>query len=477
MIPNMTDNQAPEQEITVNPKDCVFIEMSGDYMKVYVKFVRPEAGEYKPAKEDVMEALAEQKIVYGINEEAIDKLIARPVYNLKIQIGEGTPAIDGADGCVDYFVVTDDEYRPEISEEGDVDFKNLEYFQMVKEGQMLAAMRPPEEGTPGRNVLGNEIAARPGKEAKSPQGKNTSFNEDGSVLFSNCDGIVSFVGETVNINDVMHISGDVDSSTGNINFSGDVIVEGNVCEGFEIHAGGNVLIKGHAESCIVETGGDMQIARGINGDDDTRINVAGSFHALYVEHSNLTVKGDIFAESIIDSNVTCEGNIDLSNSGKGVLIGGTTNIKGELVVRNLGNDNERVTTVNIMGIENSKEADLMKMRNDKDECVKNLERLRNEKKKLNFALLDGEDAAAEAKAKELDMRMNLIQSKIEEYTEKIAAAKEKWSVEYIGCVICKSRLYYGSRIYFGEQRFQFDSDYLDCCRIMWSEGEILNVTL
>lgn len=475
---NLPKEQAEAQEAEqLNPMDFIEVETSQDSMKLFVKFIKPPKGqEFTPTKELVMEAIEAAGVVFGVKEDLIEKLIARPIYNIKIQVGEGEPAKEGKDGFVDYYVVKDSEYKPEVNEDEDVDFKNLDYFQMVTKGQMLAYIHFPETGADGKDLFGRELPGRDGKEAKSPAGKNTELNEDGTMLYSACDGIVNYVGDTVNINDVIHIAGNVDNNTGNINFSGDVIIEGDVSEGFAVTAGGSIIVKGVVESCQIEAGGDVQIVKGVNGGDGSNIKVGGDLRSPYIEHAKVDVGGDILAESIIESDVTCEGDIDISNAGKGVLVGGTVNVKGNLVVKTLGNENERITNIKIIGIETGIQDEITSLNVEKETALKNVEKLKSARRKIFQPMLE-EDSPVAQQIKQIDTQVNMLLDKIDETSKKIQELKDKWSYEYHGGIVCKGKMFYGTRIYFGEQRYQFNTESLDHCRIYWEEGEIINANL
>ena len=475
---NLPKEQAEAQEVEqLNPMDFIEVETSQDSMKLFVKFIKPPKGqEFTPTKELVMEAIEAAGVVFGVKEDLIEKLIARPIYNIKIQVGEGEPAKEGKDGFVDYYVVKDSEYKPEVNEDEDVDFKNLDYFQMVTKGQMLAYIHFPETGADGKDLFGRELPGRDGKEAKSPAGKNTELNEDGTMLYSACDGIVNYVGDTVNINDVIHIAGNVDNNTGNINFSGDVIIEGDVSEGFAVTAGGSIIVKGVVESCQIEAGGDVQIVKGVNGGDGSHIKVGGDLRSPYIEHAKVDVDGDILAESIIESEVTCEGDIDISNAGKGVLVGGTVNVKGNLVVKTLGNENERITNIKIIGIETGIQDEITSLNVEKETALKNVEKLKSARRKIFQPMLE-EDSPVAKQIKQIDTQVNMLLDKIDEISKKIQELKDKWSYEYHGGIVCKGKMFYGTRIYFGDQRYQFNTESLDHCRIYWEEGEIINANL
>jgi hypothetical protein len=72
--------------------------------------------------------------------------------------------------------------------------------------------------------------------------------DDESQLIANIDGVLHRQRNTVSIHEVMHIASDIDFATGNIHFGGDVHIDGNVLDLFEIHADGDVAVHGLIEA-------------------------------------------------------------------------------------------------------------------------------------------------------------------------------------------------------------------------------------
>ena len=85
-------------------------------------------------------------------------------------------------------------------------------------------------------------------------------------LIATQDGHLTFAHEAFQVSPLLEIQGDVDYSTGNIDFSGDVHICGDVRENFTVHAQGTVTVDGLVEAATVEAGGDLVIARGVVGD-------------------------------------------------------------------------------------------------------------------------------------------------------------------------------------------------------------------
>ena len=67
---------------------------------------------------------------------------------------------------------------------------------------------------------------------------------------------------------MLDIPGNVDFSTGSINFLGDINIKGDVLSGFTVRAMGNIHVDGVIEAgSAVEAGGDLVVVKGILGDE------------------------------------------------------------------------------------------------------------------------------------------------------------------------------------------------------------------
>jgi len=75
-----------------------------------------------------------------------------------------------------------------------------------------------------------------------PKGKNVEISEDGQSLIAGIDGQVNYIDGKVSVFANYEVPADVDNSTGNISFVGNVIIRGNVLSGFTVEAGGSVEV-------------------------------------------------------------------------------------------------------------------------------------------------------------------------------------------------------------------------------------------
>ena len=188
--------------------------------------------------------------------------------------------------------------------------------------QEICHLIKPTEGEPGRTVLDQEIPAKSGKNVPLPQGRNTEISEDGTQLLASIAGSVEFTGRSFQVKPVLEISGNVDFSTGDLDFLGDINICGNVLSGFTVRAMGNIHIAGVVEAgSTIEAGGDLAVVKGILGDGTTTVQVHRSIFSKYVENATISVRENLQTDCIIGSSIYCGGEV-LVQSGRGVIMGG-----------------------------------------------------------------------------------------------------------------------------------------------------------
>lgn len=451
------------------------VTASDDGMTGFVKLVKQGENPPPATKEQLMEALHSNRIQYGIKESSVEKLAARPIYNIKIEVAKGLAPVNGADGSIVYYVKRDSEYRPEINMEGTVDYKNLDYFQIVKKDQVLAEITKESAGTEGMNVYGGIMPAKNGRPAPSPVGKNTRLVQEDTLLISDCDGVIRFARDTIDVNDMLKINGDVDQLTGNLNFSGDITIEGDVSNGFSVKSGGNIIVKGVVEDATIEAAGNVHISKGINGGGANSIYVGGSLKCKYIEHANIHVEGEISADYIIDSEVTCMGNIVLAGS-RELIVGGDVRVLGELRAKDIGSESERNTRIEVIGIKIMDTETIEKLTKERDELSARVQLLAEKAQQLNQSRMTAGDEVMEqlALAKK---QILVIRDKVDQLNYQIQQAEKNWTMEFPGSILCKRKIYQGVKIYFGEEKFHFELDSIEHCRLFWADGAIIHGTL
>ena len=173
-----------------------------------------------------------------------------------------------------------------------------------------------------------------------PAGKNTLVTADGLSLVAQKTGHVEFVGGKVVVQDTYTVRGDVSSATGNITFSGNVLIQGSVLAGFTIDAIGNVSVRGACEAATIISGGNVSIGEGMNSGS---IRAEGDIKSKYLQNCNVMAGANIYADSVVSCELTCGDSLIISG-GKGSLIGGRCSATNLIECATIGSRNTHVVT-------------------------------------------------------------------------------------------------------------------------------------
>ncbi len=219
-------------------------------------------------------------------------------------VARGTPPLPGRHAEIHYHFDTDPLKVGTLKEGGGIDFKDRGQIPQVAEGSLLAERVPPEEGTPGLDVTGGEIAPPKPRNRKLRKGKGTELSEDGLRLLAALPGRPEISADgKVFVFSEHKIRGDVDLKCGHVDFNGDIQVSGTVQKGFRVRGGS--LAANEVAGAEVDVRGDVVVTGGIIG---ATIRVGGNLRALYVHKSRILAFGDVVLEKeAIDAHVETSG--------------------------------------------------------------------------------------------------------------------------------------------------------------------------
>jgi uncharacterized protein (DUF342 family) len=208
----------------------------------------------------------------------------------------------------------------------------------------------PREGVPGIDVYGLTVMPEKTKEAVPiPMGKGTVMSDDGLHLLADESGQLLILEGKINISPQLEIQGDVNNSTGNIEFNGEVTVRGNVTSGFTVKAKGNIEVGGVCEAAIlISENGSIILSGGAQGGDKAELKAAQDITAKFIEGCKVVAGGNIMADSILKSTVACEGSVTLVGK-NGLLVGGSLVAGQRLTARTIGSPMGTTTEIEVGG--------------------------------------------------------------------------------------------------------------------------------
>jgi len=457
--PKKKDAAEDDGPLSLDAMPCFFI--SSNKLYAWVIVLPPVNGGAELSQDMLYKAMADQRIMYGVDLRLADHLASDEAkyFNLYL-IAKGKPAFDGTNGnIVDAFPRVLPRVL-EVDEFDRVDYTALNLIRNVKEGEEICRLIKPTEGEPGCTVLGQEIPARSGKSVPLPKGRNTEISEDGTLLLASISGDVEFTGHSFQVKPVLDIPGNVDFSTGSINFLGDVNIRGDVLSGFTVRAMGTVQVAGVVEAgSTVEAGGDLIVVKGILGDGTTIIRSHRSIFSKYIENSTIYVRENLQTDCIINSYIYSDGEV-LVRSGRGTIIGGRIWAAKKISASAVGARSECRTAVALGGLPCTnferelvqRELKVLEMELEKLEC-----QLDSTSKSSLLDKTRSKLTVAELKLKQLESE--LADLKIE------ADEKNKGRLE---CGIA----YPGTEISFGDETFRVRQESRQCVATLL-HGEIV----
>lgn len=219
-----------------------------------------------------------------------------------------------------------------------VDYRQRAGRRAVEDGQLLAHLTHPEKGRPGLDVFGRPIPVKNPQRNMIRVGTNVRADkqEDAIYFYATSSGRIRWAAETLAVDNVYTIEGDVCMDTGHIDHPGELVVNGDVLAGFKVHAHGNIEIMGVVEPTDIRAGGDLTVHGGITGAEGNSIKVEGSIEAKYILDANIEAGEDVVVKNeIIHSHVKTRGAVVMP---AGRLIGGETSALRGITVGQAGSD-------------------------------------------------------------------------------------------------------------------------------------------
>ncbi len=333
----------------VSESVSIFVDSEKKYAKG--RFYPPSNNGSKMTKDDIVRALVGSGIKYGLDDQVIDEFLANREYCRDYYLAKATPVAQGKDAYVTYFFNTDLTLKPKRNEDGTVDFHQLDIISHCSKGDLLAELTPVDNGKPGIDVCGNVIRPAKVNNKVMRHGNNVYLSEDGLKMYSSVSGHVSLTDGRVFVSDTYEVPANVDASTGDIAYEGNVLIRGNVITGFTVRAKGDIEVNGVVEGAYLEAGGQIILKRGMQGMNRGVLNAKGNIITKFLENSEVFAGGYVSTESILHSKVAAKGDIIVGGK-RGFVTGGEIRSATNISVKTAGS-HMGTTTLLEVGIDPS----------------------------------------------------------------------------------------------------------------------------
>lgn len=357
------------------------VGVSKDKLEATILMTKPIGGSVLTT-ENIIEILNEKGIIFGIKKDRIEEIVRKKIFDENILVVEGKAPINGEDGRVNYIFSEEcciSTPGTIIDEDGRIDYKNLNRIRNVRAGDLLMEIIPPTDGISGTDIYGQELAAKAGNPANIRRGKNINESEDGLKIYAAKDGEVNFENNTIYVDEVITIEGNIDNETGNIKFNGKINIRGNVKSGFKVEAEGDIEVFGVVESATLISKGSIIIHRGVQGNNQAHLHCLGDFKSRYIENANIRAAASVEADVILHSNIIAKNKV-IATGKKGLIVGGSIKA-GQEVRANILGSNMGTSTIIEVGVDPEEKDKYEGLRSEIEDIDKNID---NSKKAVDL---------------------------------------------------------------------------------------------
>jgi hypothetical protein len=342
------DSREEGDKYLVNVTVTPMVVVPEDRMKAAITVHPPVGDAPELTIEDLLLFLKEAGIVYGIDQRFLNKALEqvnrerKPVIDMVV--AHAMPPINGFDAHLRMGVEIGS-MPGKLRGDGSIDFRERRMFVSVEQGQLIATKINQTSGIPGKNVMGQLIPQKEGRDITIRVTEDAVYNEEDQTVRATKAGVVSIVKDnTIRVSSKQSISGDIDFSTGNIYSKNSVEIGGSVKQDFVVSARGDILVGSDIQSASVNSHGNLIVKGGVVG--NSSINIRGDVDINFIENSTIHAGGNVvIRKSSYYSTIISDGNI--AGDQKAKIVGGTLACSGSLTTGDIGSQTASAANITV----------------------------------------------------------------------------------------------------------------------------------
>lgn len=437
------DNGIPKI-INVSLDGSADVKVSEDSMKVLIDLYPSIEDHPIPTLNDIILKIKKLGIISEINNDLIQQNLNEvkesKLNKLNICVSEGIHPQNGIDGRLENCT----DKKEKLKNFNFDEFYKVNPVISVKNGETIAVVHPPTEGTPGQNVFGNKIDQIPGKEYKIKLGKNTQYDEvDNRRVVAKIDGFVDLTESSIQITDTFTVKGDIDFKSGNIFSKGSLVVTGNVNNEFRLNLSKDIEIGGYVGDAIIESGGSITIKGGFLGKGKGILKANDDIKVRFVENQKVFTRGSLLIDKeALNANLFVKNKI-ASNGSQAVIVGGHAIAGESITINSLGNASESETIVEV-GFDYLKRNSLLSNKEKQSKLFQTLEEV--DKNILEFAQMKRLNDQGREKIKALALEHKKIAAEIDKIKEQNLKITNEIYIPTDSKIIVNGTIYPGVKI-------------------------------
>ncbi|MGB1699689.1 MAG: flagellar assembly protein A, partial [Nannocystaceae bacterium] len=252
------DNSADTPPEVVGSAD-LSIEIAGDLLSARAKV----NGGGRVTEDELSKLLQAKRVVHGVNHTICSRICSQV-----LEVGQSFVVAKGTKPLADLPARLELKFDPDIlagtrRADGTLDFSSRGALKPASADQVIAMELPPQEGTPGKNIRGEEVAfEKDTSKLKWSLGNNVERMDDGSIV-AKIDGVISYEeGGKLDVTKHYEHRNPVDMRSGNLHTEGSITITGDVERNFYVRATEDIEIRGGVVGGSAYACGKIIIGRG-----------------------------------------------------------------------------------------------------------------------------------------------------------------------------------------------------------------------
>jgi len=396
------------------------VEVASDSLTATAEFI-PARGEGRPLSPEYVEhRLSEAGVTNGVLWDVIQDAIAactdekRRIADLTIARGSAPePDLPERIILMDRFAAvareslpdatSDVQQQPEMgsASRSRVDYKAISPYVIVRRGEELGRVEQEMIGTDGLGVNNKQLQRPVAAVLKLEPGKNIEIRDN--EVYALKSGQFQVRGKVFSIEETLEISGEVGYRTGNINFPGNLVLAGEVKDGFRIWVGGSIHAKATVDAHEIFARGEILAAEGIIGRGKATVRAVKKITAKFIENCLVESKSSIYIKnSVVNSKIAALDRVVMGDNGK--IVGSEIRAVEGVTAHQVGNSAEIPTTI-VCGVDFIVERMLSQMQEQHQQLMTRVQALRVQFSDDPQQKLAAQIRAFETRARELSNKM------------------------------------------------------------------------
>ncbi|MBF0243350.1 MAG: DUF342 domain-containing protein [Desulfamplus sp.] len=321
------------EQIHSKSSDAFEVTISSDQLEAKIRLVgdMPEDMTAIRLKELVASTY---QISYGFADDTAIELFLKqaPTKKESFVIAKGKPLKLGRNALIKYFFEDQNKIFGKELASGKFDYRDRGETPNVMQGALLAEKIPIIPSFNGITVRGTEIIAPIPTDANLDCGQGVGLSKDGLRAIAIVNGRPDLaVNGKISILPEKVIKGNVDFRTGNIKFSGDIVITGTILSGFSV-TGANLTVN-DIEEAEVNITNSVSVKNNINA---STVKTGLLLTAQTISRSTIIAQGDVVVQKeIIDSTIITSGMVIVP---RGRIIASTIHAAKGIEAMNIGSE-------------------------------------------------------------------------------------------------------------------------------------------